>query len=39
MTHQEFKTRFLPYYQKLYRLAFRYLGNECEPRIWYRMPT
>ncbi|WP_283388534.1 RNA polymerase sigma factor [Barnesiella viscericola] len=30
MTHQEFKTRFLPYYQKLYRLAFRYQGNECD---------
>lgn len=28
MTHQEFKTRFLPYYKKLYRMAFRYLGNE-----------
>lgn len=30
MTHQEFKSRFLPYYKKLYRLAFRYLGNECD---------
>lgn len=30
MTHQEFKTRFLPYYQKLYRIAFCYLGNECD---------
>lgn len=27
MTHQEFKTRFLPYYQKLYRIAYRYLGD------------
>lgn len=30
MTHQEFKTRFLPYYKKLYRIAFRYLGNEYD---------
>lgn len=27
MTHAEFKARFLPCYQKLYRIAYRYLGD------------
>lgn len=30
MTHAEFKARFLPYYQKLYRIAYRYVGNACD---------
>ena len=30
MTHREFKTRFLPYYPKMYRIAYRYLGNACD---------
>lgn len=30
MTHPEFKARFLPCYQKLYRIAYRYMGNACD---------
>ena len=30
MTHREFKTRFLPCHEKIYRIAFRYLGNEYD---------
>lgn len=30
MTHREFKTRFLPCHEKLYRVAFRYLGREYD---------
>ena len=30
MTHREFKTRFLPCHEKMYRIAFRYLGNEYD---------
>ena len=30
MTHQEFKIRFLPCHKRMYRIAFRYLGNEYE---------
>ena len=30
MTHQEFKTRFLPCHKRMYRIAFRYLGNEYD---------
>ena len=30
MTHAEFKARFLPCYQKLYRIAYRYVGNACD---------
>ncbi len=30
MTHPEFKARFLPCYPKLYRIAYRYMGNACD---------
>ncbi len=30
MNHQEFKARFLPCHKKMYYMAFRYLGNECD---------
>ncbi len=30
MTHQEFKIRFLPSHKRMYRIAFRYLGNEYD---------